>query len=776
MALRRVLEISLIVLAAVLCGGTAFAQQALPNIDIGSAHRPSRASAELTTPPKPRPAPAIIAQTPPASTPQPAAVEPPSTAASEKFITGEQINAIPFTRPGEALEVVPGLVVSQHSGEGKANQYNLRGFQLDHGTDLALWLDGMPLNMRTHGHGQGYADANFLIPELLSSIDVRKGPYYADEGDFSSAGAVHMQYRDQLEKGLISITGGHFGYARSLVAKSWKVGEGDLLTALEANVYDGPWVRPDEVRKINGVMRWSTGTQDNGFAITAMAYANRWYSTDQIPQRAVTQNLIPLWGNLDSSDGGDTTRFSLSTRWSQTEGDHSTRVEAYAIRSSLELYNDFTYFLTHSDVGDQFRQFDRRTVLGFNAQHAYKYRLLDFPMETRFGVQTRYDDIRVGLQETAQRQIYDTIRNDWVNEASVGVWTDTTLHWTPWLRTTGGIRLDYFHANVYGLQTPFGATFDPMGGDSIWTAPANSGGKASAITSPKAAIVLGPFYKTEMFLNFGEGFHSTDARGTVTNLNPIDGTQVAPNPLLVKSRGAEIGFRTKALENLDSSVSFWWLNFDSENQFEGDTGNTTFGRPSRRYGVEWTNHYSPTPWIHVDADLALVHARYRGVDTLQWQAYGPLVLDPAAAAYGTFIGNAPGNFIPESLGVVGSFGLEVGDKTGLFGALKYRYTGGRPLTEDGALKGPANGVVNIRAGYRWDNGWSLHGDLYNLFNSRSDQITYGYGSLLRSDALFGQCQAGMAPQAVCAIGVMDKHFHPTERPSLRVTLSGPLPF
>ena len=241
----------------------------------------------------------------------------PDEAASVKTFTGAQVNAVPFLRPGEALEVVPGLVVSQHSGEGKANQYNLRGFQLDHGTDLALWLDGMPLNMRTHGHGQGYADANFLIPELLASVLVRKGPYFADEGDFSSAGSVRMQYIDKLDQGLFSATAGSFGYGRLLSIKSYDVNGGSLLTALETSIYNGPWTRPDELRKINGVMRWTRGTQDDGVSITGMAYANRWYSTDQIPERAIQEGFLPLWGNIDRTDGGDTTRFSLSGRWSQ---------------------------------------------------------------------------------------------------------------------------------------------------------------------------------------------------------------------------------------------------------------------------------------------------------------------------------------------------------------------------------------------------------------------------------------------------------------------------
>jgi len=359
---------------------------------------------------------------------------------------------VPFSRPGEALEIVPGLVVSQHSGEGKANQYNLRGFQLDHGTDLALWLDGMPLNMRTHGHGQGLRRREFpFIPELLSSLVVRKGPYYADEGDFASAGSVHMQYIDKLDKGLFSATGGSFGYWRLLNIKSFEVNGGDLLTAIESSVYNGPWTRPDELRKINSVMRWTRGTQDDGVSITGMAHANRWYSTDQIPERAIQQGFLTLWGQIDRTDGGDTTRFSLSGRWSQTQGNHASRVEAYAIRSTLDLYNNFTYFLTNPTLGDQFHQFDRRTVFGVNAVHFIKHELAQFPIETRFGFQGRYDNVRLGLQDSFLRQNYDAIRNDYVNEGGFSFWTDSTAFWTPWLRTTGGFRFDYLHADVNGL-------------------------------------------------------------------------------------------------------------------------------------------------------------------------------------------------------------------------------------------------------------------------------------------------------------------------------------
>jgi hypothetical protein len=711
---------------------------------------------------------------------------PPITSSSEKFFTGKEVNALPFSRPGDALEIVPGLVVTQHSGEGKANQYFLRGFNLDHGTDLALYLDGMPLNMRTHGHGQGYADSNFLIPELLSYVIAHKGPYDAQDGDFSSAGSIYMQYKDKIDKGFYQLTGGSFGYGRALSVAPYKdFAGGSAYGAVEAGYYNGPWERGDNMRRINSVLRWSRGTQEDGASVTFMGYANKWYSTDQIPERAVNGGLLSLWGTLNPTDGGATSRFSLSGRWSQTEGNHASRVEGYVVRSTLELYNDYTYFLGHADLGDQFRQFDYRTIIGLNAQHAIKWADINgAPVETRVGFQGRYDDVRLGLQESVRRQLYDTLSNNAVGEGSIGIWTDTTVRWTSWLKTVAGGRFDYYNAAVSSLQTPWDA---PKLATSaglpafLWTGPFNQGVKNAALFSPKASIILGPWAKTEFFANYGEGFHSTDARGTVlkystSELGADDGfVRAAPIPLLVKSRGAEIGARTRFLEGLDSSVSFFWLNLESENQFVGDSGTTIFGRPSRRYGVELANKYSPTTWIKFDGDLALVHARYRGVDMAQALTWLDLIT-PDALPYGTFLGNAPGNFLPNAVAVTAMGGLELGEATGWFGALKYRYFGSRALTEDGYFKSPATGTMNARLGYRWANGWRLQFDAFNIFNSRSDQITYAYGSLLPSDPLYGQCLAGVAPSQVCAVGVMDRHFKPVEPAAVRVTLGGPLDF
>src|SRR5262245_4016688 len=374
---------------------------------------------------QPQPAaPAAVGVAPAASPDGAAALQP--TAASAISISGEQVNAGPFSRPGEALEVVPGLIVTQHSGEGKANQYFLRGFNLDHGTDLAIKVDGMPVNMPTHGHGQGYADINFLIPELIQSVNVRKGPYYADVGDFSSAGAVAIDYINKLPKNIVETTNGSFGYHRGLAAGSTAVGVGTLLAAVEGVKYNGPWDVPDNVRKLNGVLRYSQGTATDGFTLSAMAYSNGWNSTDQVAQRAVDQGVIGRLGTLDPTDGGTSSRFSLSSNWAQSSEYGQSKVNAYVINSSLRLYNKFTYFLDDPVNGDQFSQMDRRTVYGLNASHAFDMRVGGIETQTRIGLQTRGDDIRVGLFKTFQRETLSVVREDSVREGNVGLWADTT--------------------------------------------------------------------------------------------------------------------------------------------------------------------------------------------------------------------------------------------------------------------------------------------------------------------------------------------------------------
>jgi hypothetical protein len=448
---------SMAVLATLVLLGVApaLAQQTqLPGIVV-NAPPPAK---KTPVPPPPASA-AAAAAAPPASSPDVTAVQAidPSTndvgkaqSGSQGMVTREQLEARPIYRTGEVLEAVPGLVVTQHSGEGKANQYFLRGFNLDHGTDLAMYVDGMPVNMRTHAHGQGYADTNFLIPELAQGLAYRKGPYYASEGDFASAGAIYLDIVDRLDKNFAQIEYGSFGHQRMVTGASVPVGPtGTLLAAGEVVRFDGPWERSDDLRKLNGVLRYSQGSYLNGFAITGMAYSGSWHATDQIPQRAVDQGLISRFGTLDPTDGGFAHRYSLSARWNETTAESATRVNAYVVKSDLALFNNFTYFLNNPVDGDQFKQSDGRLITGGSAsQTFFATNAYGVKSETTIGVQTRYDSIHAGLFDTKDRTVLSTVRDDQVSEFSVGVYGEQTLRWTPWLRTTTGIRADFYSANV----------------------------------------------------------------------------------------------------------------------------------------------------------------------------------------------------------------------------------------------------------------------------------------------------------------------------------------
>lgn len=636
-------------------------------------------------------------------------------AASAGVVTGAALNSRPVTRPGEVLEAVPGLIVTQHSGEGKANQYFLRGFNLDHGTDIALTLDGMPVNMRTHAHGQGYADLNFLIPELVAGVEFHKGPYFVRDGDFAAAGSVRIDYLDRTERSLALTTFGSFGHARALSIASAPLGAGSLLVAGEAQVYDGPWAVPDALRKVNGVARYGQGTAADGFAITGMAYAARWSATNQIPERAVAQGIIGRFGTLNPSDGGDTGRLSLSGRWSRTDAGGITRASAYVIGYRMNLFNDFTYALNDPVNGDQFHQRDSRVLGGGEVSHTFQGDLFGMPMENEIGLQTRTDSIRVGLFNTTNRQYRSTVLDDRVLEASGAFYYENRLRWTDWLRTSVGFRADTYYADV------------------VSDTAANSGKARDGIVNPKLGLVLGPWIDTELFVNYGGGFHSNDVRGVTATVDPTSSLfNISRSPFLVPSTGSEIGLRNRSITGLETAVALFRLDFASENLFQGDTGTTEPSRPSRRFGIEWTNRYALTPWLSLEGDLTVTNARFS--DT-----------DPA------------GNRIPEAPTTIASAGLTFGEGPGWFGAMRLRYFGPRPLIEDNSVRSRPTALLNGRLGYTFGNGMSLSLDVLNLTDAKADQITYFYASRLPGEA---------------ADGVADRHVHPVEPTAVRLTLAG----
>lgn len=633
--------------------------------------------------------------------------------ASQGAITARQLTMRPVMRTGEVLETVPGVVISQHSGEGKANQYYLRGFNLDHGTDFATTVASMPVNMPTHGHGHGYSDLNFLIPELVSGVQFSKGPYFADQGDFATAGAANINYTNTLDRPIVRAGGGGQGYGRVLAAASPVVGSGRLLAAIDVQHNDGPWTRPDDYRKLNLVSRYSQGDALNGFAITGMAYRAKWNSTDQVPARAIDQGLIDRFGNLDPTDGGDTYRYSGSFEFQRTRGNAATKLVGYGIAYDLNLFSNFTFFLDDPVNGDQFHQADRRLVSGAKLSHRRLGRLAGRPMQNVVGLQLRNDDIgNVGLYHTRARQRLDTTREDSVRQTSVGAYAQNETEWTPWLRTLAGLRVDGYQFNVDSSE------------------PLNGGSDRAGLVSPKGGAVFGPWRGTELYVNAGLGFHSNDARGATITVDPATGDPAERVTPLVRAKGAEVGVRTVAVPHLQTSVSLWTLDFDSELIFVGDAGSTAAGRPSHRYGVEVANYYAPKPWMILDGDLSISRGHFTDAD-------------PA------------GDQIPGAVETVVSAGVTIDSVRNVFGSVRWRYFGPRALVEDDAMRSSATSLANLQAGYKLTKTVRIALDVFNLFNAKNSDVDYFYASRLPGEP---------------ADGIEDIHLHPTLPRSARIGL------
>ena len=363
-----------------------------------------------------------------------------ASAASQGAITAVQLEARPVMRAGEVLETVPGMIVSQHSGEGKANQYYLRGFNLDHGTDFATTVAGVPVNTPTGAHAHGYSDISFLIPELVSGVQFKKGPYFADEGDFSAAGAANINYVNRLERPLVRVSAGNDGWGRVFGAASPRVGAGHLLGAIELNHNDGPWVRPDHYQKVNGVLRYSQGDNRNGFSVTGMGYWADWDSTDQVAERAIASGLISRFGFLDGTDGGKTNRQSVAVELQRSIGPSSIRATGFLLHNSLNLFSNFTYFLDDAENGDQFEQAERRTAAGGRVTYRRLGHFFERHTESAVGVQVRRDWLDpVGLYHTAARQRLSTTREDEVGQTMTGVYAQSEIEWARAFRTTLGV-------------------------------------------------------------------------------------------------------------------------------------------------------------------------------------------------------------------------------------------------------------------------------------------------------------------------------------------------
>jgi outer membrane receptor protein involved in Fe transport len=631
-----------------------------------------------------------------------------ATSASQGTVGYDDFANRPVSRVGELAENVPGLIATQHSGTGKANQYFLRGFNLDHGTDLAGFVDGVPINMRSHGHGQGYLDLNFLIPELVERIDYSKGPYRAEAGDFSAAGTVNFRTAASLPAPIAEVTVGSYGYVRALAAGSTALDKGNLLLALDGTLSNGPWVLDEDLRKLNGLAHYTSGTEAAGWSVKFSGYHATWASTDQIPLRSIENGEISRYGYIDPDLGGRTTRLDLGGEWH----DGGTRASAFATYYDFRLTSNFTYFLNDPVNGDEFQQADRRGIFGGSLRHALpETTLFGVPAVLAMGADLRFDRIgKVGLYTSRDGVRTGTIRQDRVDEVSGNAWAEIEAALTPSLRLTLGAN-----AALYGYDVRSDLS-------------ANSGSGNDALLAPKAALAWRIAPALELYANYGESYHSNDARGATTRNDPATGAATDPVQLLVRARGQELGARLET-GAVSATVAAYHLTLQSELVFVGDAGATEPSAASRRYGAEATLFWRAGSTLVLDAQGALTHARSRGVPKGE-------------------------DRIPNAVSEVLSGGIAWTPAPALTLTARLRHFGAAPLVEDNSARSDPTTLVNAGAYYRVGN-LRLGLDVLNLFNSRKADITYFYASRLPGEP--GE-------------GVEDYHLHPVEPRQVRASL------
>lgn len=613
----------------------------------------------------------------------------------------------PLARVGELVEVVPGMIATQHSGPGKANQYFLRGFNLDHGSDFSTFFDGMPVNFRTHAHAQGYMDLNFIIPEVIERIDFKKGPYFANTGDFSLAGTSSMKTYDSLERGFVEVTVGSGDEIRLVAADSVSTEVGSLLYALEHQQTNGMFVLDQDVRKYNGILKYTGEIAGIPSQLTLSAYDSEWISTNQVPQRAVTSGQIDRFGFIDPDLGGQSHRYSLSGYFKLGEWD----LTAYASAYYMSLINNPTYSLTDPINGDEFEQEDERVLFGGSLVRQSRFEIMGLKAAGLFGAEVRVDDVQeLNLFTTRSRLRYGSVREDSARELSLSTYAESEFALSENLRLTTGLRADYIRFDVKTLRAE------------------NSGTESDALLQPKFGLAYRLSDSLELYANYGHGFHSNDVRAAVNRIDPVTGEDTEAQDILVEGRGGEIGFRYDNLKGFNISLTAFELATDSELVFVGDAGTTEPSDPTRRSGVELNAFYSISKRLVIDLSAARARGHFRGL--------------PDGA-----------NSITDAHENVAAAGLTYVGTQGVTASLRVRYFGDAALTEDESVMKENSTLINAGVSYA-AGAWEMGIDVLNLLDAEDDDIAFFFESRLP-----GEVEA-----------MEDIHFHPSNPRVIRAML------
>jgi outer membrane receptor protein involved in Fe transport len=625
--------------------------------------------------------------------------ERPVAASSQQLIPDKDFEVRPHGRPADLARLAPGLFIGQHAGGGKAEQYLLRGFDADHGTDVALFWDDVPINLRSHAHGQGYADSHFVIPETIKLLDVRKGPYSVEHGDFATAGMVNFVTRETVEENVIQAAGGRFDTARFLTMFSPTSGTVRSLIAVESYFTDGPFQNAQNFHRFNGMAKLTLNpTPRSELALAVTHYSGAWNASGQIPLREVLAGRLDRFGAIDPSEGGTTKRTvgSLKYHWDITS-QSTFFVSAYLQHYKLNLFSNFTFFANDPTNGDGIEQDDDRYMYGSDIACRYEGQAYGWEGSAKIGLQARVDDGRVRLGTQRQRIRNGTTTDVDLLEASYSPYLKLDLQPLKWLRFAGGVRGDSFHYNVRDRLNPPGPG-------------AITGKVDDARPSFKGNLILGPWSDTEFFLNAASGFHSKDAHSVV--MNPA--AQALP-----KATGYEVGIRSRALPRLDLRASFWLLDLTSELRFVGDDGTTEAKGATRRYGTEISARLTLAGWLQLVSDWTLTHAEFRGTGEA-------VPLAPELTIRTDLIARLPG---------------------GLESNLEMRYLGDRPAVEDRSATAKGYTVVDWTTRYRFYQSGRGPGEalpsrphqavafvsIENLFNAQWREAQFFFPSQLRTE-------------------------------------------
>ncbi|MGS0527597.1 TonB-dependent receptor [Zobellia nedashkovskayae] len=599
------------------------------------------------------------------------------------------VKANPVKSSQDILRKVPGLIIGQHAGGGKAEQIFLRGFDIDHGTDLAINVDGLPVNMVSHAHGQGYSDMHFIIPETIDNIDFGKGPYYANKGNFNTAGYIDLKTKRKLDENLISAEIGQFNTLRTV--GMFKVAESDFNNAYVASelvLTDGPFESSQNFNRINIMGRYTfNNREDQDLSVTLSHFQSKWDASGQVPQRTIDAGLIGRFGAIDDTEGGNTSRSNILLNHTKQLDEHSrVKSKAYLTKYDFELFSNFTFFLEDPINGDQIRQFEDRTIIG--AETSYEHSIHtgnhDSQLKYESGIGFRYDDVNdVQLSRTKNRQtLLERLAYGDVDELNAYGFFDVTYKKNKWTLNTG-LRLDYFKFDYVNKLTE---TYDSKSENKLFL-------------GPKLNIIYAPTPNLQLFAKSGIGYHSNDTRVVTAN----NGKEILP-----LAYGGDLGAIFKPMDKLVINAALWTLFLDQEFVYVGDAGIVEPSGKTKRLGVDFGLRYQLTDWLYANGDINYTYARSTE------EADGE-------------------DFIPLAPDLTSSAGLSFIDVKNFSGGINYKYVKNRPANEDNSIVAEGYFVTDLNLNYSIKN-WTLGVIIENLFDTEWNETQFATESRLFNEA------------------------------------------